>query len=53
MELNDIQQLILACGGQHLLYGLFAGRSILALSRGNETMIDIANAIQEGAKSLP
>ncbi|MFZ4124712.1 MAG: sodium-translocating pyrophosphatase [Rickettsiales bacterium] len=51
MELIDFQNLILACGGLALLYGLLAGRSILALSRGNETMIDIANAIQEGAKA--
>ena len=51
MELIDFQNLILACGGLALLYGLLAGRSILALSRGNETMIEIANAIQEGAKA--
>lgn len=51
MELNDIQQLVLACGALALVYGLLAGRSILALSRGNETMIDIASAIQEGAKA--
>ncbi|MBN8543526.1 MAG: sodium-translocating pyrophosphatase [Alphaproteobacteria bacterium] len=51
MELIDFQNLILACGGLALLYGLLAGRSILALSKGNETMVDIANAIQEGAKA--
>jgi K(+)-stimulated pyrophosphate-energized sodium pump len=32
-----------------LLYGLFMIRSVLSLSRGNETMQEIAVAIQEGA----
>ncbi len=41
--------LILACGVVALLFGLYMIRSILALSKGNERMQEIANAIQEGA----
>jgi len=51
MELADIQTVILACGALAVAYGLLTIRSILALSRGNETMIEIASAIQVGAKA--
>lgn len=43
--------LVLACGCIALLFGLFMIRSILALSRGNERMQEIAAAIQEGARA--
>jgi K(+)-stimulated pyrophosphate-energized sodium pump len=50
-DINDMQTIILACGALAIAYGLFTIRSILAHSRGNEAMIDVANAIQEGAKA--
>jgi K(+)-stimulated pyrophosphate-energized sodium pump len=40
---------IIACGIASLLYGVFAGRSIMAAPAGSEKMRDIAAAIQEGA----
>lgn len=43
--------LVLACGIIALLFGLYMIRSILALSKGNETMQEIAAAIQEGAQA--
>lgn len=43
--------LVLACGCIALLFGLYKIRSILALSRGNEKMQEIAGAIQEGARA--
>ncbi len=51
MELADFQNLILACGVLAILYGVVTIRSILSKSRGNDTMIEIAAAIQEGAKA--
>ena len=40
---------VIACGGLAILYGLYASRSVLAASAGNEKMQEIAGAIQEGA----
>ena len=40
---------VMLCGALALLYGLFAGRSVLAASPGNERMREIADAVQEGA----
>ena len=40
-----------ACGVLAILYGLYAIRSILAASPGTDRMIEIAEAIQEGAKA--
>jgi K(+)-stimulated pyrophosphate-energized sodium pump len=42
---------IILCGVASLLYGLFAGRSIMAAPAGNEKMQNIAAAIQEGARA--
>ena len=39
----------IACGGLAVLYGIWAARSILALSAGTERMQEISAAIQEGA----
>src|SRR5581483_10400876 len=50
----DEQKILLACigGGVFaLLYGLYAGSSVLKLPDGNETMKKIAGAIQEGASA--
>src|SRR5262245_18538594 len=43
--------LVIACGVVALAFGLYMIRSILALSKGNERMQEIAGAIQEGAKA--
>ncbi|MGE3714794.1 MAG: sodium-translocating pyrophosphatase [Alphaproteobacteria bacterium] len=43
--------LIILCGFASLLYGIFAGRSIMAAPAGSERMINIASAIQEGARA--
>ncbi|MBU2091880.1 MAG: sodium-translocating pyrophosphatase, partial [Alphaproteobacteria bacterium] len=43
--------LVIACGAIALLYGLYASRSVLAASAGNERMREIAGAIQEGAQA--
>lgn len=51
MELIDFQNLTLACGVLAILYGLITIRAILSKSRGNAAMMDIAAAIQEGAKA--
>ncbi len=42
---------IILCGIASLLYGVFAGRSIMAAPQGSERMINIAAAIQEGARA--
>ena len=42
---------IIACGIASLLYGVFAGRSIMAAPAGSDRMKDIAAAIQEGARA--
>jgi K(+)-stimulated pyrophosphate-energized sodium pump len=43
--------IVIACGVVALLYGIYAIRSILAASAGNERMAEIAAAIQEGARA--
>ncbi len=42
---------IVACGLISLIYGFIAGRSIMAAPSGSERMINIAAAIQEGARA--
>lgn len=44
-------QLILACGGFALLYGVYASRRVFSHSLGTERMKEIALAIQEGAQA--
>ena len=42
---------IILCGVASLLYGIFAGRSIMNAPAGSERMMGIAAAIQEGARA--
>src|SRR4051812_14695087 len=42
---------IVACGIASLLYGVYAGRSIMSASAGSDKMVNIAAAIQEGARA--
>ena len=51
MTQADLQTVILACGALAIAYGLITIRSILAASKGNDKMCDIASAIQEGASA--
>jgi K(+)-stimulated pyrophosphate-energized sodium pump len=41
----------IACGVIAVLYGIFTSRQVLAMSPGNERMVQIAEAIQEGAQA--
>ena len=49
--MSSAMMFIIACGVASLLYGLFAGRSIMAAATGSEKMVAIASAIQEGARA--
>ena len=46
-----MQTFILLCGLAAVIYGLITSRQILSLSPGNEKMMEIAKAIQEGARA--
>src|SRR6476620_1846711 len=41
----------LACGVIAVLYGIVTSRQVLAASAGNQRMIEVAGAIQEGASA--
>ncbi|MDE3015416.1 MAG: sodium-translocating pyrophosphatase [Pseudomonadota bacterium] len=47
----SVMTFIIACGVIALIYGLFAGKSIMAAPAGSEKMASIAAAIQEGARA--
>ncbi|HEX6120461.1 MAG TPA: sodium-translocating pyrophosphatase [Dongiaceae bacterium] len=42
---------VIVCGALALVYGIWATRSVLAASAGNQRMQEIAAAVQEGAKA--
>src|SRR5436190_23389930 len=41
----------IACGVVALLYGIFTSRQVLSASPGNQRMMEVAAAIQEGASA--
>ena len=47
----SVTTFIILCGIASLLYGIFAGRSIMKAPSGSERMMGIAAAIQEGARA--
>ncbi|MEC8461619.1 MAG: sodium-translocating pyrophosphatase [Pseudomonadota bacterium] len=49
--MSEAYWIVLACGVLAILYGIFASRSVLSSSGGNEKMQEIAGAIQEGAQA--
>ena len=49
--MSSTDLLIVACGVLALLYGLYAGRAVLAATTGTDRMREIAGAVQEGARA--
>ena len=49
--MTDILYLIIAAGLLAILYGYIVGKQIIGASPGNSKMVEIASAIQEGAKA--
>ena len=47
-----VLEIALACGALAIVYGILAGRSVLAADAGSERMREIAGAIQEGAAAF-
>jgi len=47
----ELTSFVLICASLALLYGIYAGRQVFASSMGNPRMIEIAEAIQVGAKA--
>jgi K(+)-stimulated pyrophosphate-energized sodium pump len=47
----NLTLIAIACGVIALLYGIFTSRQVLAASTGNQRMVEVAAAIQEGAKA--
>jgi K(+)-stimulated pyrophosphate-energized sodium pump len=47
----NLTLIAIACGVVALLYGIFTSRQVLAAPAGNPRMIEVAGAIQEGAKA--
>jgi len=49
--MSEVHWFIIVCGVFALVYGIWASRSVLAASAGNDRMQEIAAAIQEGARA--
>ena len=47
----DLLLIAIACGVVAVLYGVITSRQVLASSPGNQKMVDVAGAIQEGASA--
>ncbi|MDQ3478840.1 MAG: sodium/proton-translocating pyrophosphatase, partial [Pseudomonadota bacterium] len=47
----DLILIAIACGVIAVFYGVITSRQVLAASPGNQRMVDIAGAIQEGAQA--
>jgi K(+)-stimulated pyrophosphate-energized sodium pump len=47
----NLTLIAIACGVIAVLYGIFTSTQVLAAPAGNQRMVDIASAIQEGAKA--
>ena len=47
----DLLLIAIACGVVAVLYGILTSRQVLAASPGNQKMVDVAGAIQEGASA--
>src|SRR5688572_12683348 len=47
----NLTLIAIACGIVAVIYGIITSRQVLAASPGNQRMVDIAGAIQEGAKA--
>ncbi len=47
----NLTLIAIACGVVAVLYGIFTSRQVLSASPGNQRMVDIASAIQEGAQA--
>ena len=45
----NLLYIAIACGVIAVLYGLFTSRQVLAQSPGNQRMVEVSAAIQEGA----
>ncbi len=49
--MSETYWLVICCGTLALVYGVYAGRSVLSSSAGTERMQEISGAIQEGANA--
>src|SRR5947209_15727779 len=49
LEPMNLTYIAMACGLIALLYGIITSRQVLSMSAGNQRMIEVAAAIQEGA----
>ena len=47
----DLLMIAIACGVVAVLYGILTSRQVLSASPGNQKMVDVAGAIQEGASA--
>src|SRR5690242_8677639 len=46
---SNLLYIAIACGIIAVLYGIFTSRQVLSLSPGNQRMVEVSAAIQEGA----